>query len=50
MFAMMASANCRRLELGRAFHLAREVVGDLLLADGLLERRLDQSAASPQPR
>src|SRR5215203_4036507 len=27
----------RRLELGRAFHLAREVVGHLFLGDGLLE-------------
>src|ERR671910_2636669 len=32
----------RRLELGRAFHLARQVVGHLLLGDGLLEALDDQ--------
>src|SRR5689334_15736905 len=32
----------RRLQLRRAFHLAREVVGHLLLLDRLLDRVLDR--------
>src|SRR5687768_11755424 len=32
----------RRLQDGRALHLALEIVGDALLADGLLERFLDR--------
>src|SRR5947207_9139150 len=34
----------RRLQLGRARHLSRQVVGHLLLTDGLLEPALDERA------